>query len=160
MNTRKQYSKEYKLDAVSLVLDQGYSVTEAAMSLEINRSVLQRWVREFQPDDGQAFRGNGKLTPEQAEIRRLKEENRRLKMEKDILKSDGLLRQGNAMKYAFITRYKKTWPVDYWVSHEVPTTAATVNEGVQNIRIPSTRTCSMRSRKSQRPAVTAIAHAA
>jgi len=86
MNTRKQYSKEYKLDAVSLVLDQGYSVAEAAMSLEINRSVLQRWVREFQSDDGQAFRGNGKLTPEQAEIRRLKEENRRLKMEKDILK--------------------------------------------------------------------------
>ena len=86
MNTRKKYSKEYKLDAVSLVLDQGYTVTEAAKSLEINRSVLQRWIKEFQSDDGHAFRGNGKLTPEQAEIRRLKEENRRLKMEKEILK--------------------------------------------------------------------------
>jgi transposase len=48
--------------------------------------VLQRWIKEFQSDDGQAFRGNGKLIPEQAEIRRLKEENRRLKMEKEILK--------------------------------------------------------------------------
>jgi transposase len=36
--------------------------------------------------DGQAFRGNGKLTAEQLEIRQLREENRRLKMEKDILK--------------------------------------------------------------------------
>lgn len=86
MTTRKKYSKEYKLDAVSLVLDQGYTVTEAAKSLEINRSVLQRWIKEFESDDGQAFRGNGKLTPEQTEIRRLKEENRRLKMEKEILK--------------------------------------------------------------------------
>mgnify|MGYP001819037684 CR=1 FL=1 len=86
MTTRKKYSKEYKLDAVSLVLDQGYTVTEAAKSLEVNRSVLQRWIKEFESDDGQAFRGNGKLTPEQAEIRRLKEENRRLKMEKEILK--------------------------------------------------------------------------
>lgn len=86
MTTRKKYSKEYKLDAVSLVLDQDYTVTEAAKSLEINRSVLQRWIKEFQSDDGQAFRGNGKLSSEQAEIRRLKEENRRLKMEKEILK--------------------------------------------------------------------------
>ncbi|RUR14647.1 IS3 family transposase, partial [Legionella sp. km535] len=36
--------------------------------------------------DGQAFRGNGKLTAEQLEIRRLQEENKRLKMEKEILK--------------------------------------------------------------------------
>ena len=76
-----------KLDAISLVTDQGYTITEAARSLELNRSILQRWIKEFHADDdGQAFRGKGKLTPEQAEIRRLKEENRRLKMEKEILK--------------------------------------------------------------------------
>lgn len=87
MSTRKHYSKEFKLDAISLVTDQGYPVTEAARSLELHRSILQRWIKEFNADeDGQAFRGKGKLTPEQAEIRRLKEENRRLKMEKEILK--------------------------------------------------------------------------
>ena len=48
--------------------------------------MLQRWIKESESDEGQAFRGNGKLTPDQAEIRRLKEENRRLKMEKEILK--------------------------------------------------------------------------
>ena len=86
MTTRKKYPKEFKLDAISLVLDQGYSRSEAARSLDINANMLCRWLKEYQSEDGQAFRGNGTLSPEQAEIRRLKEENRRLKMEKDILK--------------------------------------------------------------------------
>jgi transposase len=86
MTTRKRYSKEYKLDAISLVLEQGYTQAEAARSLEVNAKMLGRWVKEHEAADGQAFRGNGKLTPEQAEIRRLREENRRLKMEKEILK--------------------------------------------------------------------------
>ncbi len=47
--------------------------------------MLRRWIKAYQNEEGQAFRGNGKLTGEQLEIRRLREENRRLKMEKDIL---------------------------------------------------------------------------
>jgi transposase len=86
MSTRKKYSKEFKLDAVSLVLEQGYSRVEAARSLEINANMLGRWVKDLQTDDGQAFRGNGKLTPDQEEIRKLKSEVKMLQMEKDILK--------------------------------------------------------------------------
>ena len=87
MVAKKQYTKEYKLDAISLVLDQGYTASEAARSLEINANMLRRWIREYQTDDdGQAFRGNGKLTLEQEEIRRLKVEVRQLKLEKQILK--------------------------------------------------------------------------
>jgi transposase len=86
MTTRKRYSKEFKLDAISLVQEQGYTQAEAARSLDISANMLGRWIKELDAGDGQAFRGNGKLTPEQAEIRRLMEENRRLKMEKDILK--------------------------------------------------------------------------
>lgn len=84
MTTRKQYKKEFKMDAVSLVLEQGYKVAEAARSLDINVSMLGRWIKEHQNDEGQAFRGNGKLTPEQEEIRRLKGQVKRLEMEKDI----------------------------------------------------------------------------
>ncbi|RDH85811.1 MAG: IS3 family transposase, partial [endosymbiont of Seepiophila jonesi] len=83
MATRKQYTKEFKLDAVSLVVDQGYSRSEAARSLDINAQMLGRWVKELQSDDGQAFRGNGKLTPEQEENRRLKAQVKRLQMEKE-----------------------------------------------------------------------------
>ena len=86
MSTRNRYSKEFKLDAISLVLEQGYTCAEAARSLEINANILGRWIKEHEADDRQAFRGNGKLMSEQAEIRQLREEVWRLKMEKDILK--------------------------------------------------------------------------
>jgi len=86
MTTRKKYSKEFKEDAVSLVIEQGYSRTEAAKSLEISSQMLGRWVTEHQSDDGYAFRGNGKLTPLQEENRQLKAKVKRLEMEKDILK--------------------------------------------------------------------------
>ena len=86
MKTRKKYSKEFKLDAVSLVLEQDYSRAEAARNLGINANMLGRWVKEHQAEEGQAFRGNGKLTPEQEEIRKLKAQVKRLEMERDILK--------------------------------------------------------------------------
>ena len=86
MSRRKKYSKEFKLDAVSLVLDQGYSRAEAARSLGLNSNMLGRWVSEQLTDGGQAFRGNGKLTPEQEEIRKLRSQVKNLKMEKEILK--------------------------------------------------------------------------
>jgi transposase len=86
MAVKKTYSKEFKLDAISLIKEQGYSRAEAAVSLGLTPQMLGRWIRENEDDGGQAFRGQGNLTPELAEIRRLKEENKRLKMEKEILK--------------------------------------------------------------------------
>jgi len=86
MTVRKQYPKELKLDAVSLVLEQGYSQAEAARSLGIDARLLGRWVKEHQVGDGQAFRGNGKLSEEQEELRALKAQVKRLEMEKEILK--------------------------------------------------------------------------
>ncbi len=87
MEPRKRYTKEFKLDAISLVVDQGFTIAEAARSLEIRANMLGRWVRESQENtNGQAFRGNGKLTLEQEEIRRLKLENKQLKLERQILK--------------------------------------------------------------------------
>ena len=49
-------------------------------------NMLGRWIKQHQDDDVQTFRGNDKLTAEQKEISRLIAKNRRLKMEKDILK--------------------------------------------------------------------------
>ena len=86
MATRKKYTREFKQDAVRLVTEQGYNPSEAARNLGIDPGMLGRWVKEFQLDESEAFRGNGKLTAEGEELRRLREENRRLKMERDILK--------------------------------------------------------------------------
>lgn len=82
MTTRKQYTKEFKLDAVRLVTENGYKRAEAARNLGINAT----WIKEYQADEAQAFRGNGQLTPEQDELRRLRSENRQLKLEREILK--------------------------------------------------------------------------
>jgi transposase len=86
MTTRKTYSKEFKLDAIALVVEQKYSKAEAARNLGLSPQILGRWLKEAEDDNGQAFRGNGTLTPEQAEIRRLKEQVKRLEMEREILK--------------------------------------------------------------------------
>lgn len=87
MVTKKQYTKEFKLDAISLVLDQGHTTSEVSRNLEITPNMLRRWIREYQADDAdQSFRGNGKLTPEQEEIRQLKAQIKQLKLEREILK--------------------------------------------------------------------------
>ena len=86
MSTRRKYTKEFKLDAISLVTEQGYTCAEASRSLDINSNILSRWIREATENKETAFRGNGKLTEEQLEIRRLREEVRRLQIEKEILK--------------------------------------------------------------------------
>jgi transposase len=72
MTKRKKYSKEFKLDAIALVKEQGYNQAEAARNLGLNPNMLGRWIKESESDDGQAFRGNGKLTPEQLELRQLR----------------------------------------------------------------------------------------
>ncbi len=59
MKSRKKYSKEFKLDAVSLVLEQDYSRAEAARNLGINAQMLGRWVKEHQADEGRAFLAMG-----------------------------------------------------------------------------------------------------
>ena len=83
---RKKYSTEFKREAVGLVVDHGYSKAEAGRSLDVNPNLIRRWQREFEAEGSSAFPGQGKLTPDQKRIRDLEAENRRLRMEKDILK--------------------------------------------------------------------------
>ena len=86
MSQWKKNSKEFKIDAINLVKEQGYSCSEASKSLDIPYELLNRWIRgRKKSDENEAFRGNGKLTAEQLEIRQLKKENRRLKMEKELI---------------------------------------------------------------------------
>jgi transposase len=83
---RKKYSNEFNHEAIGLLVDQGYSKAEAGRSLGIASDLIRRWQREFEADGSHAFPGQGKLPPDQQRIRDLENENRRLRMEKDILK--------------------------------------------------------------------------
>ena len=84
--TRRQYTAEFKRDAVALVMEHGYAMTVAAQNLGITAKILSRWKCEQQQDRDAAFPGQGHQTPEHAELRQLREDNRRLRMERDILK--------------------------------------------------------------------------
>jgi transposase len=84
--TRRQYTAEFKRDAVALVTEQGYTVTAAARNLGVTPKLLSRWKAERQRHQEGAFPGQGHQTPEHAELRQLQEDNRRLRMERDILK--------------------------------------------------------------------------
>ena len=86
MRTRRQFSREFKVEAVKLVAERGVSLSQAARDLDLGETVLRRWVRELTADPQQAFPGNGVMKPEQAEIERLRKEVSKLKMERDILK--------------------------------------------------------------------------
>jgi transposase len=86
MGTRRQFSREFKLEAVKLVKERGVTVAQAARDLEVHENLLRTWVREVAADPQQAFPGKGVMKPEQAEIERLKKEVAKLKMERDILK--------------------------------------------------------------------------
>ena len=80
--THKQYPKEFKEEAVSLVLEQGYSVPEAAKSLGIASNMLYRWKEQVE----QQLEGKVLVETEREELKRLRKENKELRMEKEILK--------------------------------------------------------------------------
>jgi transposase len=83
---RRNYTREFKVEAVRLVTEKGYSVAEAARSLGIGENLLRNWKQAFQEQGDQAFPGKGNLTAIEEELRQLKAENKRLQMERDILK--------------------------------------------------------------------------
>jgi len=83
---RRKFTDEFKAGAVRLVLEDGKTVTEVARDLDLTESALRVWV-----DRARADRGKGKpgalTTAEREELARLRKENRRLLMERDILKN-------------------------------------------------------------------------
>lgn len=83
---RKSYSRQFKIDAVKLVTDQGYKISEAARNLEINPNLLGKWKNQFAGESGQVFFDKGHMTPENEELNRLRKENQRLRMEHEILR--------------------------------------------------------------------------
>jgi len=79
---RRTFSREFKESAVKLVYERGYTPVEAAKSLGVDPATLRFWLKKFPA-------ASGNVAPEtglRAEVRRLREENKRLLMEREILK--------------------------------------------------------------------------
>jgi transposase len=80
---RRQFTAEFKRDAVDLVCATGRPIAEIARELGIYDSTLGNWVRQARIDRGEA---EGLTTEERARLRQLEAENTRLRMERDLLK--------------------------------------------------------------------------
>ena len=82
----RQYPVEFKIDAVELVEKKGYGITEAARSLGISESNIHKWRKQYR--EGRLVLGNKRAQPtaDEAELRRLQSEVKRLETELAIVK--------------------------------------------------------------------------
>jgi transposase len=77
---------EFKLEAVKLVKERGVTIRQAAVDLGLHENVLRKWVKNVEVHREQAFPGQGRLRPDDAEVARLRRELAKTKAERDILK--------------------------------------------------------------------------
>ena len=89
MNARKprrSYTKKFKNDAVNLVIEHGYSSAEVGRRLGVSENNVNRWVRQHRKNNEQVTSDGLTREQLQAELKRLRKENKRLEMEREILK--------------------------------------------------------------------------
>jgi transposase len=82
---RGRYTQELKQQAVSMVVDDGFGVSEASRRLSLCSKTLSNWVKQYRQDE-QVFLAKPGVSGHDAELARLKKENALLRMERDILK--------------------------------------------------------------------------
>jgi len=84
-NTRRQFSREYKLESVRLSY-QRESIRDLAAELGIRPELIYRWRSEFEATGEKSFPGNGNSGENEDEVAQLKRELAGIRMERDILK--------------------------------------------------------------------------
>ncbi len=84
--TRRIFSAEFKLESAQLVLDQNYSIIEAAQAMNVGKSTMDKWVRQIKEERQGKSPKASPMTPEQIEIRELKKKLARLEEHNLILK--------------------------------------------------------------------------
>jgi transposase len=82
---RRNYTQEFKEEAVKLIIQQGYSYAEAGRNLGVNPNLLSKWKRGIEGSSSHDL-SPGNAVAIQSELKRLRKENKRLRMEREILK--------------------------------------------------------------------------
>ncbi|KPU46218.1 transposase [Oxobacter pfennigii] len=82
----KQYSSEFKLEAVKRAKKTGEPITKVAAELGVKPTTMQGWVNKYRKSPESPFPGSGNLSPDDEKLRKLEREVRELKEENEILK--------------------------------------------------------------------------
>lgn len=91
-NKCNQYTRKFKLEAISLAVEHKRKIPDVADPLEIGKSTLQKWLSHYcQEMNGQAPKTGNALTDEQRELQELRKQVKRLTMKRDILKKTSVL---------------------------------------------------------------------
>lgn len=96
--SRPTFSPEFRLESAQLVVDQGYSVREAAEAMGVGKSTMDKWVRQLRKERNGEIPKASPMTPEQRKIRELEAKIRRIEEEKAILKKATALLMSDEMK--------------------------------------------------------------
>ncbi len=87
INSRRQFTREFKLETVEFLLRGDKPGVEVARDLGIRTELLYHWKRAYLNDKDHSFPGTGHLqNPEEERVRKLEQELRSLTEERDILK--------------------------------------------------------------------------
>ena len=111
---RRQFTREFKLEAVRLIKERGVSYAQASKDLGVHPTQLRNWVKQLADDPQHAFPGHGQMKPEQLEIAQLKREVHQAEGRTGHpKKSRGLLREGIDVKFGFIAKHRGIWPAEW-----------------------------------------------
>lgn len=83
---RRTFTREFKVEAIRRITDQGHSLAEVARDLDLSESTLRGWKQALAAEGERAFPGNGHLPALEDELRRLRAENQRPRAEREVLK--------------------------------------------------------------------------
>nr|WP_224158136.1 IS3 family transposase [Escherichia coli] len=108
---KRNFSAEFKRESAQLVVDQKYTVADAAKAMDVGLSTMTRWVKQLRDERQGKTPKASPITPEQIEIRKLRKKLQRIEMENEILKKGGVLRKAVRLRYAFIRDNTCCWPV-------------------------------------------------
>ncbi len=84
--TRRRFTRGFKLEAVRQVMRGGRTQKQVAEELGLNANLLGRWIKQHRSDPEQSFPGNGKLKARDKEVEDLRRQVARLKGELSFLK--------------------------------------------------------------------------
>ena len=98
---RPNFTPEFRLESAQLVLDQGYSIKEAAEAMNVGKLTMDKWVRQLKDERDGITPKATPMTPDQLKIRELEKKIKRIEMEKEILKKATALLASDSFKTSF-----------------------------------------------------------